>query len=404
MLTWNEQTFNQKYGNLFLATHPNYDLNVISVMEHLKPGEDINQVVESLVTKENPDLLSLQMDLFAVLKEQGRLASFTDWIKKDKFDLTGYTPGVLDQMKDEQGHLYGLAPTFVGSALYYNKKLFETNNIPFPTDLMTWDDVFAVAQRFPNKAGSDTPQIGFYHPNSSNPFLMALRIGDSSGLSLYNAQKFTLSTKAWEGVFQNVTECFKAQACFDGSHADTSQTTSIEVMQKRNHPFLGGNIAMAIDDSSLYRTLLTNKQRYPDLDWGIVSFPISNEHPDMGNNIALNEVLSIPLHAKEPEGAWEFINYVCGADYARMLPRVNPDELPARQSAGNEDDMLGSFYKLERVNNQMTNKLRELPRPVIAKMDEVSQTYIPDILADKTTVSEALQMMEQELQLALATR
>jgi multiple sugar transport system substrate-binding protein len=40
VLAWNEKIFNERYGDFFIATHPNYDIRVISVAGNLKPGED----------------------------------------------------------------------------------------------------------------------------------------------------------------------------------------------------------------------------------------------------------------------------------------------------------------------------------------------------------------------------
>lgn len=38
VLSWNERIFYERYGNVFLATHPNYDLDVISMMDYIEPG------------------------------------------------------------------------------------------------------------------------------------------------------------------------------------------------------------------------------------------------------------------------------------------------------------------------------------------------------------------------------
>ncbi|GIQ66403.1 hypothetical protein PACILC2_49710 [Paenibacillus cisolokensis] len=62
---------------------------------------------------------------------------------------------------------------------------------------------------------------------------------------------------------------------------------------------------------------------------------------------------------------------------------------------------MGVFYKLKYTNNTLTHKLRELPKPVIVKMDELSQRYFPDIISENITVAEALKMIEQELQTVL---
>jgi multiple sugar transport system substrate-binding protein len=341
------------------------------------------------------------MDLYASLQEQGKLANLTPSIKQDKYDVSDFMPAILHFFTDEQGQIHGLTPTFTGTALYYNKKMFQTNGIPFPTDAMTWDDVFLLARRFSGTAGGKEPQFGYYDKHAENPFLMALYIGESSGLSLYSNNKFTFSSKSWDNVFQRVMDCYKSHACIDKSHLPSSAATDKAAVEKRSYPFLQGNIAMAVGESSLYRMLTKNKAGYPDLEWGIVSLPVSADQPGLGNGIAMNDIFSIPTSSGQPKEAWELIKYVCGQDYAKLLPSVNPDDLPARLPAEWPDVALKSFYKLHRIANTMINTLRSLPKPVIAKMDELSNQYVADLLSNKTKVPDALAELQSELQAAL---
>ncbi|MDG0873339.1 extracellular solute-binding protein [Paenibacillus thiaminolyticus] len=45
--------------------------------------------------------------------------------------------------------MYGLSPTFVSSAVYYNKDLFEQYGVTPPQDKMTWEQLLDLAARFP---------------------------------------------------------------------------------------------------------------------------------------------------------------------------------------------------------------------------------------------------------------
>lgn len=400
VLTYNEKTFNEKYGNFFLATHPNYELQVISVIEHLKPEEDLNQLVEKLMATEQPDIVSLNMDHYIQLKEQNKLASLTPSMKKDDFDPSGYTPAILNFLTDEQGETHGLTPTFIGSALYYNKKMFKESGISVPADGITWNEVFRLAQQFPYSDLQD-PRFGYYDKYAANPFLRALYIGESSGLSFFGHDRFTLSSDSWEEVFRDVTDCYKSKVCYgpEPNRKSETSTFNLETAEIANYPFLSGRIAMAVNDSSLYGKLTISKDRYPDLDWGIVPIPTGAEQAGLGNGIAMNEIFSIPKNA-DPEAGWDFISYVCGEDYARLLPRINPEELPARQPSVWKDEQLKSFYRLERISNVVIHTLRSLPKPVIEQMDAISQKHMADILSDRKSVSDALKMLEAELQTA----
>ncbi len=398
ILTFNGSEFNEKYGNFFIATHPNYTLHMISIMENYTFGENFNEVVEELILTENPDVVSLNMDLYSSLLEQNKLSSLSPWIKKSKFDTSHFIPGIIDYFTDDQNQIHGLTPTFDGTALFYNKKMFTDNGIAFPKDSMTWREVLQLAQRFPNLSDTNEQQFGYYDRKSENPFLMALNIGETNGLSFYYNDKFTFSSRSWEGVFQHVTDCFKSKVCYEKESLDTPSLSGITSLEKSNYPFLAGNIAMAIHDSSLYRTLTTSKDRFPDLEWGVVSVPISEEQEGLSNGVMMNDILSIPTSAGQAVEAWELIEYIAGEDYARLLPNLRIEDLPARLPSEWKDENVKPFYELDRITNTTINTLRSLPASVVTTMDEVPNKYIADILSDRMGVPEALRMIESELQ------
>ncbi|RCX18993.1 multiple sugar transport system substrate-binding protein [Fontibacillus phaseoli] len=403
VLTWNEKEFFERYGNVFLATHPNFDLETILIPEYLKPGEDLNQAIERIIINESPDVVSLNMEFYDYLREKRLLEPLNPFIKRDNLDLSTYTPSVIEFLQDNQNDLFGLTPTFTGKAIYYNKKLFADNNIPEPTDLMTWDDIFELAQRFPKSLNNNnTPVYGFYHKDMANSFLFGLSIGEGSGVTLYNNNTFTLNTEAWNNIFDNVVQCVETKSCYEAK--DTNQgnvITNNSNMDIQSYPFLAGNIAMAIDDSTLYK-LMINNDKYKNLEWGVVSYPVSSEYPDTGNMIDINEIFSINSSSAQIKESWEFISYINGDSYAKLIQRINPYELPVRENTiENSDPQMLAFYKVLHVNSNLTNKLRKLPKKVLSKIDESSKKYMTEIYNKNMSIQEALEAIENELQLTI---
>ncbi|MED4954172.1 ABC transporter substrate-binding protein [Paenibacillus macerans] len=393
VLAWNETVFNRQYGNFFLATHPNYTLEVISIIENMEPMTDITKTIEELLVKENPDVISIPMESYVVLKDEGKLSSLTKPLQGANFDLTGFSPAIIDFLRDEQGELYGLTPVFTGQALYYNKSLFDQYGIAYPHDFMTWEEMFKLAEQFPAVNENHEPQYRLYHRDSSNPFMMALKVGESSGLSFNNSEHITLNTESWKQIFENVTDCFKTKACYDPNQApsgDSMKMKDIKEMEPIWYPFLRGNIAMALDESTLYRTLMS-KSGEPGAkplawEWGMATLPVSADTPHMGNGVYMNDIFAIPLGVKETEGALEFIQYICGESYAKLLPQINMTDLPTRPNLEVMDEPLKSFYKLEQVNVTLINQLRKFPASFLPKIDEISQKHMEKIMSDQSTV------------------
>lgn len=69
----------------------------------------------------------------------------------------------------------------------------------------------------------------------------------------------------------------------------------------------------------IYRTLDEKKDN--EFEWGISTLPVGAENSNIANGISMNEIFSIPSNNRETGGAWEFIKYISGNDYALLLPQ-----------------------------------------------------------------------------------
>src|SRR5690606_23647078 len=99
---------------------------------------------------------------YAQLVEEGGVMELETMIKKDGFDTDGMHPAVIELLKEQGGgQLYGLAPTFSSSALFYNADLFEEHGIEPPSDRMSWQDVMQLAARFPTGGSEEERIYGF---------------------------------------------------------------------------------------------------------------------------------------------------------------------------------------------------------------------------------------------------
>lgn len=392
VLTWNEELFFNKYGTVFLATHPEIDLEVISLTNFSNPHEEM----ATLIQEKNPDVLVLDMDIYNRLRDQNMLLPLTTLIKKDDLDLEDFAPAVVNYLKDGNGELFGLTPVFSGKALFYNKKLFETYGIPLPTDSMTWDEVFQLAKRFPKTNDNGEPLYGLYDAQLSNPLLMSLKIGENSGLSIYNNNKLTLNSTAWQRIFQDVADCLASKVCWNEKKADDGGMR-IDQLKARNYPFADGNIAMAIIDSDKYKRMI--KTEYNDLDWGIVTHPVRAEQRDTGNGLYLSDIFAINSNSGHKDEAWQFVKYVNGKDYERLLHRTSPYDLQVRMPSDNPQDMnIEAFYKLHHLTNSMTDILRSLPEEAVMRIEEIYERQFADVFLNKRTVPEALDSVQFELE------
>jgi multiple sugar transport system substrate-binding protein len=96
---------------------------------------------------------------------KGMVTDITPLINRDKVDLTQFHPGLPDRFR-VHGKYYGLPQlTTFGTLLFYNKALFQSAGIPFPT--VDWDDkawtfdaMFDAARRLTKNPGDPDATYG----------------------------------------------------------------------------------------------------------------------------------------------------------------------------------------------------------------------------------------------------
>lgn len=99
-----------------------------------------------------PDVFTIPFTDGLTLLENGQLANITSDFKKlpyaDKFN-----PNVLAQVQDSKGDVFGVPTAAYGSALHYNRALFEQAGLDPNSPPTTWDEVRADAKAISDKLG-----------------------------------------------------------------------------------------------------------------------------------------------------------------------------------------------------------------------------------------------------------
>jgi multiple sugar transport system substrate-binding protein len=75
-------------------------------------------------------------------------SDISELIRKNRYDLSRLEPSTVEaQRQIANGGIYGLPVSTSTVALFYNKDLFDKFGVPYPRDGMTWDELYALAQK-----------------------------------------------------------------------------------------------------------------------------------------------------------------------------------------------------------------------------------------------------------------
>ncbi|RRJ67643.1 extracellular solute-binding protein [Paenibacillus oralis] len=404
-----ESYFFQQYGDLFAMQYPNIDIEVVS-MNSIYSGDnqDYDKAFADFVEKEQPDVLMLGTDNYEKYATAGKLQELDTLIERDKYDTGSIYPALLEILKEKGGgKLYGLAPSFYGSALYYNADLFAKYGVEVPHDGMTWQEIIDTARRFPTDGDEKTRVYGFGNDYGMSMGNLASAIAGTQGLKYINTDtmKITLNTDSWKQAYKLAKDAVDSGTIYNPKDGGFRSGTLEEYYQSQ--AFLMGRMAMTTSNSYLLRNIKDAKNTlkdYKPFQVGIVAGPVDPAEPDKSRDIYFNELFAIRANSPNADAAWEFLKFVNGEPFAKIKSRSLNNGLLSRMGNSKEYDgvNLDVFYKLKpNLDGASSLDNDKIPRKFHSQYQSIVDRELKLVEENKKSIEEALQTMEQEGQTVL---
>ncbi|HZG76397.1 MAG TPA: extracellular solute-binding protein [Paenibacillus sp.] len=357
---FNDQAFNQTYGNLFRAKYPNIDFEIISTMNIYGQNKDPVEEFAKLIAEQQPDVVVMTPEQYEVLAAEGSLADLEPLMGSTGFELDGIVEGVVEQLRSlGGGQLYGLAPTFNMKALFYNKSLFDEYGVPYPTDGMTWEEVLALAARFPADGPTESRIYGLGQSMFTwNAYDLIKQIAASKELSYLNADAtaLTMDNEEWKGVFRQAVEAYTGGNVFlpapppssSGGSGDGAVRTF--TIGGDSDMFNSGRAAMLIDGPMGLNpmTMMGGGGNAPAFERGIVTMPVDANYPETSNAFSLSQIFGVNASSGQSAAAWAFVEYVNSGEFAKLQSATSVELTSLKEYATDKNGMsLEPFYKLK---------------------------------------------------------
>lgn len=333
-----QEEFMNKYGDMYRVKHPNIEFEVIPLSQYYKEGLS-GEIYNTIVETQKPDLL-YGFDLESYSTE-GKLIDLEPFVTKEfSKSINQY---ILEYLRFKgSGRLYALSPTFAGKALFFNKTIFDQYAIPYPTDKMSWNELFALAKRL--RAAEDiqhtTKSFSFYYAGT-DLFSLAMEIASSQNVRYLNSDgtKITINTDNWKDIFDLIINGSRK-----GYIRTQSDISNLGNPYNDGGPFAKGQAAMTVDYS-----YLLNDLKHVNFKWDIVTIPVDPVKQGSISAIQPNAVFAISATSKKVEESWKFIEFIHSEQYARTLQKSGSYfVLPAREGLTTKfnDINLKAFYSV----------------------------------------------------------
>lgn len=419
-----EYYFRQQFTDLFEFAHQNIEIEVVPAIDYMDQQYDENgnyvqvdplEKLLAIMKGDNPVDVMILNDLSSLgaLVNENLLKQLDPLLQQDEIDINQYVPTVIEGIKDQgNGSLYALAPTFVPSALYYNKKIFTDAGVTMPTDGMSWDDVFNLARQLKKGEGKDAIfGFSFNQWGSGANFWDVQNFAAPLQLRMFDdkAETMTVNSQQWKNVWESVYALYKDHII---PLDEDMQYAYENVDGKMSNPyqgrlFLNGRIAMTIGDMYLLGEIEamnanSEKLQIDKLDWDIVTVPYQAGAEGVGGNIYMNQISAINVNGANQDDAWEFIKFMNGKDWAKFKSRSTSEMTSLKEFIKPREGMsynIDAFTKMKPAPQADSSfKMQDLYRekPNLRYVQEIGNQQWMKVLSGEQTVEEGLAAWESK--------
>ncbi|MNW51875.1 Bacterial extracellular solute-binding protein [compost metagenome] len=381
-----ERLFYQKYGHDFENKYPDITIKVVN-----------QDLLENSDTLELDVVYIDQLQLYNQFIDEGKLMNLDSVLQENSYPFSELSPVVQDAVRSKaDDSIYGLSPSFISHALFYNKDLFEEFGVPFPSNQMTWSEVFELARRFPNHNEAGERLYGFksnYY--TSIAFSIILRAGQTEGLTFITPKtlKVSFDSAEWKKIFQEVVDSFSKGVIYDQEDSGTGEVEP--------SPILTGQAAMEIHSNSM----AYNFDSYSEfigaskINWDLVTVPVATRNKDQSDYYDVQEIFSISNTTNYDQESWKLVEFITSNDqnirnnFDNQLSNALPAKINLIEPIGDHD--LSPLYILQPI--QYSNDPYDYVHyEILSAFKEVGKKVIEDAIQNTISIDEAIKQIEVE--------
>lgn len=387
----NQMTFDGFYSSAFRSVYPNTIFKIVSLEDPAYNTPDPAVGLKEMFETKKPDLVILYDVPYKYAADAGWLRDLENMASLNKFDLSALHEGMLDRARNnEEGKLYGLAPIFFSSAVFYNTTLFQRYGVPLPTRDMTWDEILRLAGLFVDQPGGEAGVQGLSIASLTKPFDLMSSIAETEGIGKYNkaANRLTFDSEAWHAIMSKVIAAYGHGTFKAEPYKEQGKYISLDEANQRDL-FIQGKAALTVNADYYVAKL---KQRKQTFEWGVLPGPVQSRDPSRGGDFTANFLFAIPAKSDHPEQAWKLIETVM-SDRMSEIDSQRDYGLPSRVNGRMaKDPLYEAFYKLRPVPLQAEYSLGPDEQ---AELQRIIDDEIDAAVAGRKSVDDAVAAIQE---------
>lgn len=309
--------------------------DILVQLEAVAGSDYYARLLTQIAAGDAPDIMQIGDDAVPMFVSKGAFLPLDEFITgADPLDLSIYLPNTLKPGM-YQGKQYFLPKDFSTMAVYYNKKIFDKYNVPYPKDGWTWDDFLKTAQQLTIDENKDGK------PEVWGVQLMANWNGYEYFTVSTGAKLISEDGKQIVGYMDSPETIKAVQFYVDlyNKYKVAPPPADFNQWAGGNPEFANGTAAMRLFGRWPQSGLLNN----PNVDLGVVSVPVG----DKKANIMFWGGFGIFSGTKHPEAAWRFLKYYVGEGGSKVWIKhgIPPVASVVKEAGMDQDPIEGVWIK-----------------------------------------------------------
>jgi multiple sugar transport system substrate-binding protein len=397
-----EEVFMQRYMDFITLTRNDLKFELIYMggnwgqideLNDLEHTDAIENVMHTVKSANPPDVIVANRRVFSELMKQNQLKPLSLYIKRDRFDVERISEKVEASLKQlGDGQLYGLSPAYSVKLMFYNKQIYDKAGVPYPTDSMPWEQLFALVKR----VVSVQQEIHLYGLSfGRESFLKNISIlTDSMNLRLYDGTQtqMTVYSNNWTHLLDQLKELYSVQA-LDLYENNTRLAENPNGLGN----FINGRVATTFGDIRFLQQL-SGMDSHIGFEWGVATIPSGDHGRHTGAAVSLFDIMAINANATNIEGAWEFIKIMNGEQWAKLRSKSLAGQLTSYRLDSMPDAVLEPYLPLIEADTVMPSySLTDIiiGNPQLRNVHMKAEEIFMNIIIGETNTRAGLKELQQ---------
>jgi multiple sugar transport system substrate-binding protein len=312
----------------FEAKYPN-----VTVKIEASPYENyLTKLQTELAAGSPPDLIQVGEQNFARYLRKDIIVDLTPYMEGD-YDVNDIVPNVRELMTvDGKIPVMSIGGATIG--VYYNKKLFDAANVPYPQEGWTWEDFVELAEKLTIRDGNKIVQYGA-NLNLAKDWVEPFVVGNGGSYLSPDGQTAAghLDSDATVEAFRKISDLYNVSKVAPNP-AELTALKGIDL-------FATGQVAMNVNGSWAQADLRNN----PDIEFGVVPLPTMST--GKLTSLLYTSGFGISSKSNHKDLAWKFLYELTSPDteagqgWAAFNLAVS--QKLAETTKQNEDPYIGVF-------------------------------------------------------------